>query len=132
MMRRITRRKLVAAVLASGLLATTPAFGKPVDRVDRFDSPTSSLSGLTTPSQDLRGEHARDAARLAETGVKPPVYWSYGYEAARPNPHAARVADAVTPDDGTPWALIAAGLADFGLFGGAVYVTGRAPRTKVA
>ena len=38
---------------------------RPVERVDRSDSPTSSLAGTISPRQDLRGEHARDAARLA-------------------------------------------------------------------
>jgi hypothetical protein len=57
-MRRITLM-LVAAVAASALAASTAAA-----RVDRYDSPTSSLAG-TVEHQDLRGEHAQDAARLA-------------------------------------------------------------------
>src|SRR5215213_2970193 len=104
-MRRSTRKKLLAAVLAAGTLAGTPAFAQPVNRVDRFDSPTSSLSGLASRSQDLRGEQARDAARLAEqpqdlrgehardaarlaagTAGEPRVYWSYDYQATRASP----------------------------------------------
>jgi hypothetical protein len=61
-MRRITHI-LVAAFAASAMAASTAA-AEPIDRVDRFDSPTSSLAG-TTEKQDLRGEHAQDAARLA-------------------------------------------------------------------
>ena len=61
-MRRITQF-LVAVVAASAMAAST-ASAKPVERVDRYDSPTSSLAG-TTEKQDLRGEHAQDAARLA-------------------------------------------------------------------
>ncbi|HET8757457.1 MAG TPA: hypothetical protein VFM58_15670 [Solirubrobacteraceae bacterium] len=59
-MRRITHA-LVAVAAASTLAASTAA-AQPVDRVDRFDSPTSSLAG-TVETQDLRGEHAQDAAR---------------------------------------------------------------------
>jgi hypothetical protein len=61
-MRRITHI-LVATAAASALAAST-ATAQPTDRVDRFDSPTSSLAG-TVEHQDLRGEHAQDAARLA-------------------------------------------------------------------
>jgi hypothetical protein len=60
-MRRITHI-LVATAAASALAAST-ATAKPTDRVDRYDSPTSSLAG-TVEHQDLRGEHAQDAARL--------------------------------------------------------------------
>jgi len=61
-MRRITHT-LVAALAVSAMAAST-ATAKPVDRHDRYASPTSSLAG-TTEKQDLRGEHAQDAARLA-------------------------------------------------------------------
>jgi hypothetical protein len=61
-MRRITH--ILVAVVATSTMAASTAVAKPVERVDRFGSPTSSLAG-TTEKQDLRGEHAQDAARLA-------------------------------------------------------------------
>jgi hypothetical protein len=67
-MRRITH--ILVATLAASALAASTATAKPTDRVDRYDSPTSSLAGTTT-KQDLRGEHAQDAARLAaETQIQ--------------------------------------------------------------
>ena len=61
-MRRITH--ILVATVATSALAASTATAQPTDRVDRFDSPTSSLAG-TIDHQDLRGEHAQDAARLA-------------------------------------------------------------------
>ena len=143
-MRRSTLKKLLAAVLAAGTVAGTPAFAQPVDRVDRvdrFDAPASGVQSPGHPSQDLRGEHARDAARLAEqpsgAKVKPRVYWTYDYEAAAPHPagpapSSPRRTPPAAPDDGTPWAAIAAALAGLAVFSGGIYVTTRAPHTKTA
>jgi hypothetical protein len=58
-MRRITHT-IVLAFVASTMAVSTAA----ANAGDRYDSPTSSLAG-TTEKQDLRGEHAQDAARLA-------------------------------------------------------------------
>jgi hypothetical protein len=92
----ITLQNAILAALVALALAATPALARPVDRADRYDSPTSSLAGTTQPRQDLRGEHARDAARAAEQPQTAPVYWSYDYEAPVPHP-----ATATAPDDGT-------------------------------
>jgi hypothetical protein len=81
----------IIAALVALALAATPALARPVDRAD---SPTSSLAGTTQPRQDLRGEHARDAARAAEQPATAPVLWSYDYEAPTPHP-----ATAATPSD---------------------------------
>jgi hypothetical protein len=62
---RTTLQHTLVAGLAASVLAASPALARPIDRVDRFESPTSSLSGTVTPRQDLRGEHAQDAARAA-------------------------------------------------------------------
>jgi hypothetical protein len=137
-MRRSTLKKLLAAVLAAGTLST-PAFGKPVDRVDRFDAPASTVRSPGHPSQDLRGEHARDAARLAEQPsrgkVAPRVYWTYDYEAAAPHPAGPAPSSPhrttpAAPDDVALWAAIAVALAGLALFSGGVYVTIRAPHMK--
>jgi hypothetical protein len=66
-MRLITVQQVVAAGLATSVLAAAPALARPADRIDRFDSPTSSLAGTVTPHQDLRGEQAQEAARRAAT-----------------------------------------------------------------
>jgi hypothetical protein len=63
-MPRSTLKHTLVATLAASALITSTAAAKPVDRVDRFDSPTSSLAG-TVAKQDLRGEQALEAARLA-------------------------------------------------------------------
>ena len=63
-MRRSTLKYSFVAALAASAMAASTATAKPIDRVDRYDSPTSSLAG-TAEKQDLRGEHAQDAARLA-------------------------------------------------------------------
>jgi hypothetical protein len=69
MSRRTTLQHTLVATLAAGALVASPALARPTDRVDRFDSRTSSLAGTASPRQDRRGEHARDAARAAEMQV---------------------------------------------------------------
>jgi LPXTG-motif cell wall-anchored protein len=68
-MRRSSLRSLLVATFAASALITSTASARPTDRVDRFASPTSSLAGTSESNldakQDLRGEHAQDAARLA-------------------------------------------------------------------
>ncbi|HEX5618183.1 MAG TPA: hypothetical protein VFX51_07170 [Solirubrobacteraceae bacterium] len=63
-MRRSTLKYTLVAALAASTMAASTASARQIDRVDRYDSPTSSLAG-TTEKQDLRGEYAQDAARLA-------------------------------------------------------------------
>jgi hypothetical protein len=184
-MRRITHL-LVATVAASALVASTATA-----RVDRYDSPTSSLAGtvehqdlrgehaqdaarlaaedaarvaaaaqiargeqtrhasflrrraaqdlrgeqaqeaarLAALPQDLRGEHARDAARLADippTG-RPPVYWSYTYEAPKPSPHTVS-APAPKPDDTDLWLILAIALGATGVVAGSAFAATRRSR----
>ena len=59
---RTTSRSLLAAAIATGLLASTPALAKPVDESTRSAARTSGIAGTVSPEQDLRGEHARDAS----------------------------------------------------------------------
>lgn len=63
-MRRTTRKRALLAALAASLVATTPAFGMPIDRVDRYQVGSSSLAGTPAAdaAQDLRSPDARDAA----------------------------------------------------------------------
>lgn len=73
-MRRSTLRSILVATFAASALISSTAAAKPVEpighveRIDRLDSPTSSLAGTTesnvAPKQDLRGEHAQESARL--------------------------------------------------------------------
>jgi hypothetical protein len=172
-MRRITHL-LVATVAASALAAST-ATAQPTDHVDRYDSPTSSLAGTVehqdlrgehaqdaarlaaeaqiargeqtrhafflrrqkpaataTVKQALRGEHARDAARVAEippTG-RPPVYWSYAYQAPKPSPHTVS-APAPKPDDTDLWLIIAIALGATGVVAGSTLLATRRSRVPV-
>jgi hypothetical protein len=60
---RSTSRSLLAAGIAASLLASAPALARTADEGGGAAVRTSSLAGTVSPSQDLRGEHARDAAR---------------------------------------------------------------------
>jgi hypothetical protein len=118
MSHRTTLPHALVAALAAGALVASPALARPNDGVDRFDSPTSSLAGTTSPGQDLRGEHARDAARAAETPVQPaPPTWP---QDPRPVITPAKVAPpAETGSDDDVWLLIGIGLAATGIGAGA-------------
>ena len=130
-MRRITH-VLVATVAASAMAASTAA-AKSVDRVDRFDSPTSSLAG-TAEKQDLRGEHARDAARFnGQTPSRgtPQVYWSYDYEAPKPSAHPNAAPASKPTDDTDVWVILAIALAATGIVAGSTFVVSRRSRVRV-
>jgi hypothetical protein len=71
MPRRTTLLHMLVAALAVSVLAASPALARPVDRIDRFDYQTAGVAATTSAPQDLRGEHARDAARAAESQSKP-------------------------------------------------------------
>ena len=105
MTRRTTLQHTLAAALAASIVAATPALAAPTDRVDRFDSPTSSLAGTISPRQDLRGEHARDAARAAEMIVpRQDLRGEHARDAARPaeTQITGRAADLADPTP-SPW-----------------------------
>jgi hypothetical protein len=175
-MRRITYT-LVAVVAASALAASTAA----AQSADRYASPTSSLAG-TTEKQDLRGEHAQDAARLAakaqiargeqtrhafflrrrpqgeqalvaatvkqdlrgehaqdaargiEPGTvpaKPPVYWSYDYQAAKPSPHTVSAPAPKPTDDNDLWLILAIALGATGIVAGSAFAVSHRSRVRV-
>jgi hypothetical protein len=167
-MRRIIHT-LVAVAAASALAASTAA-AKPIDRVDRFDSPTSSLAG-TVEHQDLRGEHAQDAARLAAQAqidrgeqtrkayflrrqaphqdlrgeaaqeaarlhVAPskgpaPVYWSYAYEAPKPDVATASAPAPKPSDDTDLWLILGIALGATGIVAGSAVAVGHRSRSRV-
>jgi hypothetical protein len=119
-----TPRRTVISLLAAAalLIGATTASARPLyDAPDRADSPTSSLAGTTTPRQDLRGEHARDAARADQIAAQMRSFTPAPLVAPKPAPAPAS-------SDGTPWAIIGISLfAALVAFGGAVMYV-RAPR----
>jgi hypothetical protein len=131
-MRRITLKHTLVAALAAGALVASTANAKPTDRVDRYASPTSSLAG-TVEKQDLRGEHAQDAARFNGQTAKPPVYWSYGYEA--PVPPAQPVsapAHKPTGGDSDLWLILGIALAATAIVATTAVAANRRSRIRVA
>jgi hypothetical protein len=97
---RTTLKHTVVAALAASALGASPALAA----VDRFEPPTSSLPGTTSPRQDLRGEHARDAAGAAGTAVRQDLRGEHARDAAGPaerqdlrGEHARDVARATEP-----------------------------------
>jgi hypothetical protein len=130
MPRRTTLQHTLAAALAAGIVAATPALAAPTDRVDRYDSPTSSLAGTITPRQDLRGEHARDAARAAETQIMPeqptwPTHPAPVVKAAKPAP-----APATASGDDDIWLVLGIGLAATGIVAAGAAGAGRRYRVR--
>jgi hypothetical protein len=63
-MPRITLKHTLAVALATSALVVPVTAAQASAGLDRYTAGTSSLAG-TTEQQDLRGEHAQDAARLA-------------------------------------------------------------------
>jgi hypothetical protein len=132
MSRRITLKHALVTALAASTLAASPALARPTDRVDRYESPTSSLAGTITPKQDLRGEHARDAARAAETNTPFQVgqpTWPIHPAPAVPVVKAVEPAPAPKPDgDNDLWLVLGIGLAASGVIAGSA--AGVARRTR--
>lgn len=137
-MPRSTLKYTLAAVLATGAIAASPAMAMPIDApVNRTDSPTGSLAGTTEKNlqkQDLRGERAKDAAIQSanEDKLQPgqPVFPSYV-----PSLPIAKTVDASAPatDDGDDvgiWLLLLSGLAGAGLAGGGAAGIARRSRLR--
>jgi hypothetical protein len=118
-------RSVLGAAIAASLLLASPALAKPMDPDHRAEAPTSSLAGTVTAKQDLRGEHARDAARTithaAPAGPKQDLRGEHARDASRPPvaPAAPPVASApkalpAADDNGSrpdTWLLVVIGLA---------------------
>ena len=137
-MSRRTFKYALAAALATGAVATTPAVAMPIDGpVNRGDSPTGSLAGTTEKNlktQDLRGERAKDAAFQAaqEEKLQPgqPVFPAYVPSLPKPTtvPATAPVTD--DGDDVGIWLLLLSGLAGAGLAGGGAAGIARRSRLR--
>ena len=128
---RSTSRSLLAATMAASLLAATPALARTADEGSRATVQTSSLAGTVSPGhpgQDLRGEHARDAARgstvASPATPKQDLRGEHARDAARltPAPITRAAAPAAQPakalpaadDDGgraQTWLIVLVGLA---------------------
>ena len=91
-----TPRRTVISLLAAAalLIGATTASARPL-----YDAPTSSLAGTTTPRQDLRGEHARDAANARQIGAQMRQFKPAPLVSPKPAPAPA-------PSDEAPWAVI--------------------------
>jgi hypothetical protein len=127
--RSTLKHTLVAALAASALVAS-PALARQVDRADRYDAPTSSLAGTTTPHQDLRGERALDAAYAAEHQFLPnqPTWPTH----PAPVPKPVKVVPATTSgsDDSDLWLALGIGLAGAGIVGGSAVAVTRRQRVR--
>ena len=126
MIRRSPLKYTLAATLAAGAVAATPALAMPIDApLNRVDSPTSSLAGTTEENlkkQDLRGEFAKDtavqAAKDSQLAPGQPVFPTYHDPLP---PRSVNASAPATNDDGSDigvWLLVLSGLAGAGLVGG--------------
>ena len=124
MPRRTTLQHSLVAALATSALVASPALAEQTDRVNRYSSPTSSLAGTVSPQQDLRGEHARDAARAAEPQVEP-------RQPTRPiHPVSAAKPVIETGNDDDIWLVLGIGLAATGVVAGSAAGAARHYRVR--
>jgi hypothetical protein len=124
----LTLHSALIAALAGLALAATPALARPIDHPAPYYGPTSSLAGTSQPRQDLRGEHARDAARLAEQPA-PRVVTEGPTAAAKAIPRAANPVPVSADTDSEPWLVLGIGLGTAGLAG--VGAAAMSRRTRV-
>lgn len=115
---RLTPQYVVAVALAAVALLASTATARPLPPDLRAEAATSSLAGTHAPRQDLRGEHARDAA--AHPRVLPPT------TVAPAEPKPLPPADT---DGGTDtWLILLAGLAGAGIVAAGTTTAVRARR----
>jgi hypothetical protein len=130
--RRTTLKYALTAALLAGTVASTPAFARPIDRVDRYDSvQTSSLAGTTEkmfkPKQDYRSADALDSALNQEFMPNQPTWPAHPAPATKPVSAPAPATGTVDGDgdgDGI-WIVLGLGLAGAGIAAGAAAVTRR-------
>jgi hypothetical protein len=137
-MPRTTLKKCLAAAAAATVLVVPPAFAKPADSVR-----TSSLAGTVSPSQDLRGERAKDPTATvsspAEVRAMRDVQRSEESFAGDPwptpgarsvHPYAPVAASAPADADGAAtWLIVTLSLAGLGAAGGAAGIALRRAAT---
>lgn len=119
---------LVAALAGIAMTASTAA-ARPIDRVDRLDN------AAPRHYQDLRGEHARDAARAAEEEhflPGQPTWPTHPGPAGKPD---VKPVTRVAASDGNGgiddvWLIVGAGLATAGLVGGSAAGVARRSRVR--
>jgi hypothetical protein len=119
------RRTLAAALAATAILAPAAAADPP-----DMHASTAIAAAEAQQRQDLRGEHAKDAAQHPRKTQASLVIASPGHpsESGNVKPLPPAAAQATTSDDGVDWTTIALGVAGTLLaFGGIVAVTIRRP-----
>jgi hypothetical protein len=114
MSRRTTLQRTLVATVAGLAVAASSAAAQPIDRVDRFDHATSQ------PPQDLRGEQALEAARIAgqEHFLPNQPTWPT-HPAPAPKLVAKPPSPAPVPDNGTDdvWIIVGISVAAAAIVG---------------
>jgi hypothetical protein len=126
MSRRTTLQHALVATVASIAVAAPAAAAKPVDRPDRYDNVAPQ------PYQDLRGEHARDAARAAEEEHFLPGQPTWPTHPAPVPKPAVKPASPVPASNGgidDVWLIVGVGIAAAGIVGASA--AGVTRRTRV-
>ena len=127
------RRTLAAALAATAIAAPAAAAEPPAD----MHASTAIAAAKAQQRQDLRGEHAKDAAlhpRKTQASLLPTSPGHPG-ESGNAKPLPPVTAQVTRSDDGVDWMTIALGVAGTLLvFGGIVALTTRrpVPRTRVS
>jgi hypothetical protein len=120
MPRRTTLQHTLVAALAATALAASPAVARPLDRIDRFESPTP------TPHQDLRGEFPKDPGPPEVQPGQPT--WPID-----PKPLVRPVKAAPAADGGgvdSAWIVLGIGIAATGVVAGSVAGVTRRQRVR--
>jgi hypothetical protein len=100
-------------------------------QIDRGEQVRKAFFLRRQSQQDLRGEHAQDAARFNGQTAKPPVYWSYTYEAPKPPAHPVSAPATKPSDDIDVWLILAIALGAAGLLAGTALLVTRRSRVRV-
>ena len=102
-------RRTLAAALAATAIAAPAAAAQPAD----MHASTAIAAAKAQQRQDLRGEHAKDAAQHPRKTQDSPVIASPGHpsESGNAKPVPPVTAHATRADDGVDWTTIALGVA---------------------
>ena len=101
-------------------------------QIDRGEAARKAFFLRRQPTQDLRGEHARDAARGPVPAAKPPVYWSYDYQAPKPAPHVVKTtAPHTTGGTDDVWLVVGIIAGAMAIFAGTAVVFSRRWRIRI-